>query len=143
MVLVIIGCWKNKQKASFLVCYAGVAVYGRLLVVCGGLLVVGSRLLVVFGCLLVVCGCLLVVFGCLLVIFSCLLVGFGCLLVVFSRMLVVCDRLLLVCVVCACMWLLPFFVITVKIIIIFFLNLRFGTSKVCYYDRAYVFRSRE
>ena len=137
MVLVIIGCWKNKQKASFLVCYAGGAVYGRLVVVC-------SRLLVVFGCLLVVCGCLLVVFGCLLVIFSCLLVGFGCLLVVFSRMLVVCDRLLLVCVVCACLWLLPFFVITVKIIIIFFfLNLRFGTSKVCYYDRAYVFRSRE
>ena len=132
MVLVIIGCGKNKQKASFLVCYAGVAVYGCLLIVCGGLLVVCSRLLVVFGCLLV--------------IFSFLLVVFGCLLVVFSRLLVVCDRLLLVCVVCTCLWLLPFFVITVKIIIIFFfffLNFRFGTSKVCYYYRAYVFRSRE
>ena len=132
MVLVIIGCGKNKQKASFLVCYAGVAVYGRLLIVCGGLLVVCSRLLVVFGCLLV--------------IFSFLLVVFGCLLVVFSRLLVVCDRLLLVCVVCTCLWLLPFFVITVKIIIIFFfffLNFRFGISKVCYYYRSYVFRSRE
>ena len=63
VVLVITGCRKKKWNVSFLVWYAGAAifscllvVFSRLLVVCGHLLVVWSHLLVVCGCLLVVCG---------------------------------------------------------------------------------------